>query len=67
MTCAEGLSTISEIDENNVDTENSVWLVHPANAETLGSTAKDSGPGLFVCENVQIVRPPVITMSPFVT
>ncbi len=37
--------------ENDYDTSNGVWLVHPANAATLGAQAKYSGSGQFVCQD----------------
>ena len=60
MTHAESLSIIAEVGENNISTTGGVWLVHPTNAATLGSTAKDSGSGLFVYENGQIAGRRVI-------
>ena len=60
MTHAESLSVIAEVGENNFATNGGTWLVHPTNAATLGSTAKDSGSGMFVYENGQIAGRNVI-------
>ena len=51
MTHAESLNAIAEVAENDYDTSNGVWLVHPANAATLGAQAKYSGSGQFVCQD----------------
>ena len=48
MTHAESLNAIAEVAENDYHTSNGVWLVHPANAATLGAQAKYSGSGQFV-------------------
>lgn len=41
MTHAESLAVLAEIAENNLDTNGALWIINPANAATLGSTAKD--------------------------
>jgi HK97 family phage major capsid protein len=60
MTHAESLAVLAEIAENNLDTTNAVWIVNPANAATLGSTAKDSGSGQFVYQDGRILGRRVI-------
>jgi HK97 family phage major capsid protein len=60
MTHAESLNAIAEVAENNYDTSNGVWLVHPTNAATLGAQAKDSGSGQFVYQDGMIAGRRVI-------
>lgn len=60
MTHAESLEALADIAGANLDTTNSVWIVNPANAATLGATAKDSGSGRFVYEDGAILGRRVI-------
>lgn len=64
MTHAESLAVLAEIAENNLDTNGAVWIVNPANAATLGSTAKDSGSGQFVYQDGRILGRRVISKAP---
>jgi len=60
MTHAESYEIVGEVASNNIDTAGGVWIINPASAATLASTAKDSGSGLFVYENGQIAGKRVI-------
>ena len=60
ITHAESYEIIGEVASNNIDTAGGVWIINPASAATLASTAKDSGSGLFVYENGQMAGKRVI-------
>ena len=60
MTHAESLEIIASVASNNLDTSGGVFLLHPNDAATIGSTSKDSGSGTFVYENGLIAGKRVI-------
>ena len=51
MTHAEALQALSKLEEDNVTSANSVFIMHPTNYSTIAATAVDSGSGRFVIEN----------------
>ena len=60
MTHAEALQALSKLEEDNVTSANSVFIMHPTNYSTIAATAVDSGSGRFVIENGQILGRRVI-------
>ena len=50
-THAEALQALSKLEEDNVTSANSVFIMHPTNYSTIAATAVNSGSGRFVIEN----------------
>jgi len=60
MTHAESLEIIAAVAANNLDASGGVFIIHPNDAATIGSTSKDSGSGTFVYEDGRIAGKRVI-------
>ncbi len=63
MTRTEALTALSKLEEDDVPSENAVFLIDPADYAIIASTAVDSGSGVFVVEDNRILGRRIVQSS----
>ena len=63
MTRTKALTALSKLEENDVPSENDVFLIDPANYAVIPAPAEDSGSGVFVVEDNRILASHIVQSS----